>query len=233
MTALSKWHFLTIAAAVAASLSGCASEQPNTAHPNALSQQEARMLHDSSIIPSESGPKLHSTNEHGKTTNGMGTSVYSMIGSSSLHATGFSAHLESRLSGIGIPDVRVFVFDDTVVLATEKLTASGSKYDDVQQKVLNQTEGLSGKGYSPDDGLGGMSGTDIGNYDNLSLAASHIKTFMGGDVKVLTVTGARAVKAIEKIRGDALAENMSPDKLASDMRELLRLVKADRSNARK
>ncbi|MGO4547630.1 hypothetical protein AB4Z29_22845 [Paenibacillus sp. 2TAB23] len=230
MTALSKLLALSIAAAA---LSGCASDTPNTTHSKALSQQEAKMLHDPSVIPSENGPKLHTTNKHGQTTNGMGTSVYSMIGSSSLHASGFSAHLESRLSGIGIPDVRVFVFDDTVVLATEKLTASGSKYDDVQRKVLDPTEGLSGKGYSPDDGLGGISGTDKESHDNLSMAASQIKTFMGGDVKVLTVTGAKAVKAIEKIRADALAENLSPDRLASDMRELLRLVKADRSNAKR
>lgn len=224
MTALSK--LLTLSVAAFALLSGCANGTPPASRSNSLTEQEAKMLHDPSVIPSEAGPKLHTTNENGNTTYGMGMSVYSMIGSSGLHSNGFSAHLESRLSGIGIPDVRVFVFDDTVVLATEKLTSSGSQYDDVQRKVLNQSEGLSGKGYSPDDGLGGMSGTDKGSHDNLAVAASQIKNFMGGDVKVLTVTGKNAVKAIEKIRTDALAENISPDKLAGDIRELLRLVKA-------
>ncbi len=223
MTAFSKLLTLSVAAFA---LSGCANETPPASQAKALTQQEAHNLHDPSVIPNEAGPKLHTTNEHGNTTYGMGTSVYSMIGSSGLHANGFSAHLESRLSGIGIPDVRVFVFDDTGVLATEKLTSSGSQYDEVQKKLLDQTEGLSGQGYSPNHGLGGMNGTDKGSHDNLSMAASQIKNFMGGDVKVLTVTGTRAVKAIEKIREDALAENLSPDKLASDIRQLLRLVKA-------
>ena len=223
---------LTVAAAALA-LAGCANANGPSPNPQseAAQKQQAHMLHDPSIIPSENGPKIHTTNENGKTTYGMGTSVYSMIGSSGLHSNGFSAHLDSRLSGIGIPDVRVFVFDDTVVLATEKLTASSSQYDDVQKKLLNQNEGLSGKGYTPDGGLGGMSGTDKSSHDNLTMAASQIKTFMGGDVKVLTVTGTKAVKTIERIREDALADNLSPDKIASGIRELLTLVKAEQRHS--
>ncbi|WP_139991096.1 hypothetical protein [Paenibacillus paridis] len=229
MSAFSK--ILTVSAVVLA-LSGCASAAPNPPQTKALTKEEAHMLHDPSVIPSENGIKHHTTNKNGQTTSGMGTSVYSTIGSSGLHSNGFSAHLESRLSGLGISDVRVFVFDDTVILATQKLTSSGSAYDSVQKKLLNQTEGMSAKGYSPEDGLGGVSGKDTSSHDNLSMAASQIKKLMGGDVKVLTVTGERAVKAIEKIRTDALATNLSPDKIASDIRELLRLVQAGSGNAK-
>ncbi|OBZ11210.1 hypothetical protein [Bacillus sp. FJAT-26390] len=228
MTTTRKLLVLT-SAALALALTGCATGTAPKPQTKAEVKQQAHMLHDPNIIPSEGGPKLHTTNEHGKTTYGMGTSVYSMIGSSGLHANGFSAHLESRLSGIGIPDVRVFVFDDTVVLAAEKHAASASQYDSVQRKLLDQTEGLSGKGYSPENGLGGISGTDKSSHDNLAMAASQIKTFMGGDVKVLTVTGAKAVKLIEQIRTDAMAKNISPDKVANGIRELLRLVKAEQS----
>lgn len=231
MTTTRKLLVLT-SAALALAFTGCANGTAPNTQTKSDQQQQAHMLHDPSIIPSEGGQKLHTTNKHGKTTNGMGTSVYSMIGSSGLHASGFSAHLESRLSGIGIPDVRVFVFDDTVVLAAEKHTASASQYDNLQRKLLDHTEGLSGKGYSPEDGLGGNSVTNEGSHDNLAMAASQIKTFMGGDVKVLTVTGTKAVKVIEQIRADAMAKNISPDKVANGIRDLLRLVKAEQRSSR-
>jgi len=220
MNALCKLLTLSVAAFA---LAGCAS---GMSHSQSLTDQEVKMLHNPSVIPNAAGPKLYTTNKHGNTTNGMGTSVYSMIGSSSLHSNGFSAHLESRLSGLGISDVRVFVFDDTVVLATDKLTASGAEYDNVQKKLLSQTEGMSAKGYSPDNGLGGISRKDTGKHDNLSMATSQIKKLMGAEVKVMTVTGAEAVQAIEKIRTDALAEDMSPGEVATGIKDLLELVKA-------
>ncbi|MCR2807133.1 hypothetical protein [Paenibacillus soyae] len=223
-----------VAASVA--LAGCAAgngeekqaEGTQEAHHKETKQEKglsAKALRDSSLIPSENGEKTHTTNNKGQTTYGMGSSVYSMIGSSGLHSNGFSAHLESRLSGAGIPDVRVFVFDDTVVLATAKREASAASYDELQRQVLDPTEGLSGKGYAPVEGFGGMSGTDSSKHDNLTMAANQIKTLMGAEVKVLTVEGADAVQAIEKIRADALAENMSPEQIGRDIRILLDLVK--------
>jgi hypothetical protein len=186
---------------------------------------QARMLRDPSLIPSENGMKQQTTNREGSTTSGMGTSVYSMIGSSSLHASGFSAHLESRLSGAGIPDVKVFVFDDTVVLATAKRSASGSDYDSVQMKLLSPYEGLSGQGTAPGGGLGGMEGTDRTPHDNLSMAAEQIQGFMGGgDVRVLTVVSEKAVRIIDKIRTDATADKLSPAVIAADIRTLLELA---------
>ncbi|MGO4369648.1 hypothetical protein [Paenibacillus sp. 2TAB19] len=219
---------LLTVSAIVLTVAGCASsitDEPKT-HVQSDHAQHAKMLSNPDVIPSENGPKQFTTNKQGHTSSGMGTNVYSMIGSSGLNASGFSAHLESRLSGAGIPDVRVFVFDDTVILAAEKREASASKYDAVQRKLLDQTEGLSSKGYSPGTGLGGMNGTDQGSHDNLSMAASQIKTFIGADVKVLTVTGPRAVRAIEQIREGALADNISPARLAASFRTLLELVLA-------
>ncbi|WP_337104246.1 hypothetical protein [Paenibacillus sp. YIM B09110] len=209
-------------------VAGCANsiaDEPKT-HVQSDHAQHTKMLSNPDVIPSENGPKQFTTNKQGHTSSGMGTNVYSMIGSSGLNASGFSAHLESRLSGAGIPDVHVFVFDDTVILAAEKREPSASKYDAVQRKLLDQTEGLSSKGYSPGTGLGGMNGTDHGSHDNLSMAASQIKTFIGADVKVLSVTGPRAVRAIEQIREGALADNISPARLAASFRTLLELVLA-------
>ncbi|RIX48614.1 hypothetical protein D3P08_24225 [Paenibacillus nanensis] len=186
----------------------------------------ANAMRDSSLIPSENGQKTYTTNNLGQTTYGMGTSVYSMIGSSGLHSNGFSAHLESRLSGAGIEDVRVFVFDDTVVLATAKRDASASSSDELQRRLLDPQEGMSARGVTPRLGIGGVTGNSSNtDHDNLTMAASQIKTLMGAEVKVLTVEGAEAVQAIEKIRAGALADNMSPDQIARDIGNLLRLVK--------
>ncbi|WP_308636488.1 hypothetical protein [Paenibacillus silvisoli] len=209
-------------------LGGCASAKTE------MKQQESQAghaLHEAAarnpyVIPAENGAKTMTTNRNGSTTNGMGTTVYSMIGSSGLHSAGFSAHLESRLSGVGISDVRVFVFDDTVVLATAKKGPSASQYDDVQRTLLSSNEGLSGKGAAPGRGLGGMSGTDTSNHDNLALAAGQIQNFMGGKVKVLTVESAEAVRTIEQIRTDATADKLSPAKIAGEIQALLQIVES-------
>jgi len=181
------FKLLACACLSAAALAGCsmtpATDGNMTARNNAVTQQatpipkghhKAHSLNDSSLIPSENGQKTYTTNNLGQTTYGLGTSVYSMIGSSGLHANGFSAHLESRLSSAGIADVRVFVFDDSVVLATAKREPSASSYDELQRKLLNQNEGMSTTGTAPREGLGGVKGSG-GQHDNLSNAAAHIK----------------------------------------------------------
>jgi len=217
---------LNALAAAAIILAGCTNgTAQNNMNAKAVSpptaQPHAKALHDPSVIPNEYGPKLQTTNKHGNTTNGMGTTVYSTIGSSGLHSTGFSAHLESRLSGSGISDVRVFVFDDTVILATETRGAAASQYDPVQQRLLGQTDGLSTKNTYE---MKSFAAAESGASDNLMMAASKIKELLGADVKVLTVTGAKAVKAIENIRTEAQAEKMSPDRISDGIEDLLELV---------
>lgn len=226
MKSKSKFIFVSAAGALLL-IGGCA----NTNSVKQQSTHAEHMLHEAAardpyVIPSAHGMKTMTTNRHGSTTNGMGTTVYSMIGSSGLHSTGFSAHLESRLSGAGISDVRVFVFDDTVVLATDKRVPNASQYDDVQRKVLSPNEGSSGKGSTPGQGMGGMTGTDTSSHDNLALAADKIQEFMGGKVKVYTVESAKAVQTIEQIRADATADNLSPAKLAGEFQTLLQIVES-------
>jgi hypothetical protein len=184
--------------------------------------QQLTHINSASVIPSENGHKTQTTNERGSTTYGLGTSVYSLIGSSSLHSDGFSSHLESRLSGEGISGVRVFVFDDTVILAAESRQASASQYDPLQQKVLSSTGGQSGKGPEPNQDIG-TQGSGKTADDNLAQAEQRIKPIMGGNVKVLTVTGSEAVEAINRIRKNTAA-SASPQVISDDLRTLLKLT---------
>ncbi|SEO12952.1 hypothetical protein [Paenibacillus sp. OV219] len=224
---MKRMTMMASAAGVLLLLGGCASTNTEVKQQGTHAEH---MLHEAAVknpyvIPSANGVKTMTTNRSGSTTNGMGTTVYSMIGSSGLHSSGFSAHLESRLSGVGISDVRVFVFDDTVVLATDKRVPNASRYDDVQMKLLSPNEGISGNGSTPGHGLGGMAGTDTSSHDNLTLAADKIQDFMGGGkVKVLTVESAKAVQTIEQIRADATADKLSPAKIAGELQTLLQIV---------
>lgn len=179
---------------------------------------------DPSAIPSEAGPKFRTTNERGQTSYGLGTSVYSLIGSSGLHSDGFSSHLESRLSSEGIDGVKVFVIDDMVVLGTEEPHATAAEYDPLQRKVLSFTEGLSAKQdqFGAEETRGGSGAAE----DNLTRAAGRIQDFIGGRVKVATVTGKRAVETIERIKAEMHSDKMSPQALTGDIVQLLREAKS-------
>jgi hypothetical protein len=178
-------------------------------------------LNNASVIPSQHGLKTRTTNEHGNTTYGLGSSVYSMIGSSGLHSDGFSSHLESRLNGEGISGIKVFVFDDTVILATASRHITSSQYDPMQQKVLSNTGGLSGQGLEPNSDVG-TQGSGKSADDNLQQAEKRIKAIMGGNVRVLTATGSKAVEAIDRIRNNTATS--SPKVLSDDFQSLLKLT---------
>jgi hypothetical protein len=181
-------------------------------------------LNNASVIPSENGLKTRTTNEHGGTTYGMGSSVYSMIGSSGLHSDGFSSHLESRLNGEGISGIKVFVFDDTVILATKNRQNTSSQYDSMQQKVLSNTGGLSGEGPEPNSDVG-TQGSRKAADDNLQQAEKRIKAIIGGNVRVLTATGAKAVEIMDRIRNKAAAS--SPKEVSDDFQSLLKIVEGN------
>ncbi|WP_168119650.1 hypothetical protein [Paenibacillus sp. HB172176] len=190
-----------------------------------MNAEHAKAVKNPSLIPSQDGMKTYTTNEKGHTTYGLGSSVYSLIGSSSLHAAGFSAHLESRLSGDGVPNVRVFVFDDSVVLATEKLEPSATQYDEAQQRLLGSDSGLAANGSSADSGKLRKQDAGNANLDNLAMAAQLIEGYMGGAVKVMKVEDAEAVKLIEAIRMEAAADEMNAAEIANDIGQLLQIVK--------
>jgi hypothetical protein len=179
-------------------------------------------LDNPSLIPRIDGPKIRTTNEYGNTTYGLGSSVYSLIGSSGLHSNGFSSHLESRLSGDGVNGVQVFVFDDTVILAAESRYPTGSKYDPMQQKVLSDTGGMAAIGKEPNRDIGTKGAGNVTN-DNLSEAEQRIRTIMGGNVKVLTTTGPRAVELIKRMRTNAVS-SASSKAVADDFQKLLRMT---------
>lgn len=182
---------------------------------------------DNRAIPSVDRMKTKTTNEFGGTTYGLGSSVYSVIGSSGLHSQGLSSHLESRLSGAGLSDIRVFALDDMVILASGKRGTSAYRYDTMQQKLLSNTAGMSGKG--PEAGPGTRIGTNaVGNndtHDNMAQAKRWIQDNMG-NVRVYTVTSPEAVKTIDRIR--AHAGSASPRRTAADIQRLLQIAMASK-----
>ncbi|WP_276356765.1 hypothetical protein [Cohnella caldifontis] len=178
---------------------------------------------DPRAIPGADGAKTRTTNEFGGTSYGLGSSVYSVIGSSGLHSQGLSSHIESRLSGAGLSDIRVFALDDMVILAAKKSGTSAYRYDTMQQKLLSGTAGMSGHG--PEAGPGVNVGTtpagDGATHDDMEQAKRWIKDNMG-DVKIYAVTSPEAVRTIDRIRSNA--GSASPRQTASDIQKLLQLA---------
>ncbi|WP_309118232.1 hypothetical protein [Paenibacillus sp.] len=175
---------------------------------------------DIGVIPSVNGPKTHTTNERGRTSSGMGTSVYSMIGSSGLHEGGVSSHIESRISAEGVEGVEVFVIDDTVILARETPSIVSNRYDALQNEVLSPTQGMSGKGARNEGTKVERSAED----DNLAIAKKQVEEMFEGHVRIRTVTDARAVELIERIQSN-MAASGSGRSVAADVSELLELAK--------
>jgi hypothetical protein len=180
---------------------------------------------DLRAIPSVDRQKTRTTNEFGGTSYGLGSSVYSVIGSSGLHSQGLSSHLESRLSGAGLTDIRVFALDDMVILATERHKTTAYHYDSLQQKLLGGTSGLSAIG--PETGPGVKIGTksagDSATHDNLAQAERWVRDNMGS-VQIYTLTGPVAVKTIDRIRSRAANRSSSPRQMAGDIQKLLQLA---------
>jgi hypothetical protein len=181
------------------------------------------------VIPSVDRVKTRTTNEFGTTSYGMGSSVYSLIGSSGLHSEGISAHMESRLSGAGIDGVKVFTLDDRVILATEKRSKTSSRYDPVQHKVLSNTGGQSGRGPEPNSNVGTL-GSGGAKDDNMELAAEWVRNQMGQQVKITKVINPEAVKVINRIRSQ---DDASPKALSAEIRKLLELASSGDSNRNK
>lgn len=167
------------------------------------------------VIPSVDRSKKATT----KTTSGMGTNVYSLIGSSSLHDGGISSHLESRLSAEGIPGIKVFVLDDTIILARANQATTSTRYDEMQSKVLTNTSGLSGKG-----NLDGVDKTKLNTDDNLERAKEVMTKAFNGQVQILTITNPKALPLIDGIKANIKAQAPSYSKLSSDIITLVKMA---------
>ncbi|WP_066071800.1 hypothetical protein [Neobacillus soli] len=171
------------------------------------------------VIPSVDRAKKKTTNRNNQTTGGVGTNVYSLIGSSSLHDGGISSHLESRLSGEGIPGIKVFVIDDTIILARAQQEATSTRYDELQSKVLKNTSGASGKG-----NLDGVDPSKLKNDDNLEQAKDLMGKAFNGQVKILTITNPKALPLIDGIKTAMKSDSPNYNRLSSDIIKLVKMA---------
>lgn len=201
---MKKWKSVVIAfvIGIAITLSACTNEEENAINTNEPEEADINNvsnhatdsdLNDPSIIPSESGEKTETTNKKGNTYSGMGQDIYGSIGSSGIHEGGVSSFFESILEGVGITGVKVFVVDDSVILARKEKQTTSHQYDNMQDQVLSGSDGMSGKG-EPD----GVEETK--SHDNLNQAKDKMNEMFNGDVKILTVTNPKAPSLIETIK---------------------------------
>ncbi|AVR00765.1 hypothetical protein ACTWPF_01910 [Oceanobacillus sp. M65] len=173
-------------------------------------------MNDPDIIPGVSRDKKDTTNNSGSTYSGMGQNLYSTIGTSGVHEGGISSYFESILEGEGITGVKVFVVDDSVILARNKAENTSHEYDTMQRNLLSNTEGMSGKGEP--DGAGNGAQID----DNLSQAMKKMDEMFNGNVKVLTVTNPESADLIEGIKEKIM--DSSYEEASSDLLELLNMT---------
>ncbi|WP_077325459.1 hypothetical protein [Virgibacillus siamensis] len=205
-------------------LSACMNQQGsmNTnaekADPDTADTANHNDLNDPSVIPGESSDKKGTTNKEGTSYSGMGKDLYSSIGSSGIHAGGVSSYFESMLKGVGITGVKVFVIDDSVVLARKKQTTTSHKYDDMQQKLLSGTQGMSGKGEPQ-----GVNDTDKNQHDNMVQAKQEINDMFNGNVKILTATDPEALDLIKSIKENIKSETY--EQASDDLLNLLNMTR--------
>ncbi|WP_102275318.1 hypothetical protein [Cytobacillus massiliigabonensis] len=198
--------------------------QKHGAHETSVydSNVSTRNINDGLIIPSENGEKRQTTDEHGGTSHGTGTNVYSLIGSSGLHDGGISSHLESRLGGEGINGIKVFVLDDTVILARATPEVTSTQYDSMQQHTLKGVDGMSRKDQNQKEPAKNPVQEED---DNLIKAKSFMNKVFNGNVQTLTVTNPAAVKLIEKIKNDIKADAVPYDEVSKDIITLIKMTK--------
>ncbi|MFC4617543.1 hypothetical protein ACFO4N_02220 [Camelliibacillus cellulosilyticus] len=212
----SRWKSVLIIPVLGAllALSGCSGHGgllQNGQKSHAAQDQNMKM------IPSQNGPKRHTTNKYGTTSSGMGSDVYTRIGSSSIHEGGISSYFESRLKGYGITGVKVFIIDDTVILARMKPEVTSTDYDDLQKHVLSGTSGMSGKGNQ-----NGTTGGKGASHDNLIKAKEKINKMFNNRVKILSVTDPKALDLVDKITKNL--ESGAYKAVSSDVLTLLQMA---------
>lgn len=186
----------------------------------------AKNLNDGLIIPSEHGEKRQTTDQHGGTSQGIGTNVYSLIGSSGLHEGGISSHLESRLGSEGINGIKVFVLDDTVILARATPEPTSNQYDSMQKHVLNGVDGMSRKDQNTKESADTLNtATTPDEDDNLDKAKSYMNKVFNGNVQTLTVTNPKAVELIDKIKTDLLRDPVPYETVSQDIVTLVKMTR--------
>ncbi|MCJ8011588.1 hypothetical protein MUG84_07470 [Paenibacillus sp. KQZ6P-2] len=177
--------------------------QPGTHHTNTTESHPH--VNSIKVIPKYNGEKALTTNQNGTTYSGMGTGVYSRIGTSSLHDTPESITLENRLEAAGITGVTVLALEDSVYIGDPEKHTHTENSKPQPHKVLSPQEGASGKGYMSPKGTGYSIGSRDINDKNLNLIEQEVEGAYGKKVKIYTVHDPKAIKAIEKVKTDMRA----------------------------
>jgi hypothetical protein len=153
------------------------------------------------VIPSVDREKKVTTNSLGDTSNGMGTNVYSSIGSSHLHSDGPSTKLEAQLNAAGVHGIQALVLKDAVVICPATVRSqSVNQMDPMQTHLLSNFTGSSARGN--EHTTPGTAGT-LGRSDlntTLSQARAQIHKLYGKNTRVLTVTSKPGIDAFEQVK---------------------------------
>ncbi|MWV45383.1 hypothetical protein GRF59_17310 [Paenibacillus sp. HJL G12] len=168
------------------------------------------------VIPHFNGDKVRTTNKNGTTYSGMGSGIYSRIGTSSLHDTPESITLENRLESAGITGVKVLALGDSVYIGDPEKHTHTNNSKPQPHKVLSPNEGASGKGYMSQKGTGYSIGSRDINESNLSLIHQEVNGVYGKKVKLYTVHDPKAIQTIEKVK-TALRAGKSVKQMNRDM----------------
>lgn len=181
-------------------LTACNNQAAPQKHPTQTQSMNQAPGHEI-VIPSVDREKKMTTNAHGRTSNGMGTNVYSSIGSSHLHSDGPSTKLEAQLNAAGVHGIQALVLKDAVVIcpATTR-SQSVNQMDPMQSHLLSNFTGSSARG--PEHTTPGTAGT-LGRSDlntTLSQARAQIQKLYGKNIRVLTVTSKPGIDAFEQVK---------------------------------
>jgi hypothetical protein len=185
-------------------------------------------------IPSYSGGQtpedfpLTTTNRHGAASNGLGTNVYSLMGSSSLHPEGLSSYIESRLKSAGVDGIRVLALDDTIILGQSDRQIATTRYDDIQNQVINGRRGTSAKGPWSKNESTGTPGSKGADFNNLDEARHQIRSILGDNVRILTVSDRNAVAAMDRFKSRLNSGPVESAGLADDISIIMKNASPDK-----
>ncbi|MGG1658917.1 hypothetical protein [Brevibacillus sp. NRS-1366] len=162
------------------------------------------------VIPSVDRDKKLTTNAHGTTYSGMGSNLYSSIGSSHLHSGGPSTKLEAQLNAAGVHGVQALIVNDMVFLAPSTAKSQSINHmDPMQSHLLNNFAGSSNRGSEPSDNIPGKGSAGNGTAGTLGTsdrnatfeqARAQVERMYGTDAEVRIVTSKKGVDALEKVK---------------------------------
>jgi len=177
------------------------------------------------VIPSVDRDKKLTTNANGTTHSGMGTNVYSSIGSSHLHSGGPSTRLEAQLNAAGIHGVQALVLPDAVILCPA--TAQSLSINQMDPMQAHLISGFSGSSARGNDRSSGKTAGTLGTSDRkatFTTARSQIHRLYGKDKRVLTVTTRAGIDAFEQVKKHVY-ETGNDAKASSAFHKLMREAK--------